>query len=182
MHMTPDTETETETGIDSTRVPAGGTSLLFVCLGNICRSPLAEGVFLHLVRESGLESRYLADSAGTGHWHVGNDPDPRSVEVAHRHGIHLVGKARQVREEDFGRFDLIVAMDRDNLRNLSRIKPRDSGSSELILLREFDPEATGDLDVPDPYYGGDDGFQRVFEMVHRSCRTLLDSFEADRKR
>jgi len=175
--MTPDIATEA--GIDSTRVPAGGTSLLFVCLGNICRSPLAEGVFLHLVKEAGLESRYLADSAGTGHWHVGHDPDPRSVEVAHRHGIQLVGKARQVREEDFERFDLILAMDRDNLRNLRRIKARSSGSSELILLREFDPEAVGDLDVPDPYYGDGDGFQTVFDMVRRSCRSLLDSFETD---
>jgi len=164
--MTPDIEAET--GIDYTPDPTDGTSLLFVCL--------------HLVKEAGLESRYLADSAGTGHWHVGNDPDPRSVEVAHRHGIQLVGTARQVRGEDFERFDLILALDRDNLRNLRTLRPRSSGSSKLILLREFDPEATGDLDVPDPYYGDGDGFQRVFEMVHRSCRSLLDSFEADRNR
>jgi protein-tyrosine phosphatase len=151
------------------------TRILFVCLGNICRSPLAEGIFRHLVQTEGLEERYLIDSAGTGGWHVGNPPDPRSAEVATRHGLELVGSARTVRPSDFEEFDLVVAMDRQNLRDL---EDRGSGGpARLRLLREFDPEAGDDVDVPDPYYGGDDGFERVYRMVERSCRQLLDHLE-----
>ncbi len=157
---------------------AAPTGVLFVCLGNICRSPLAEGVFLHLARKRGRADAYRADSAGTGHWHVGQPPDPRSVDVALRHGVHLAGTARQVAPEDFDLFHLVVAMDRDNLRDLRRIRPRTARRSRLILLREYDPEASDDLDVPDPYYGGADGFETVFGMVHRSCTTLLDRLEA----
>jgi protein-tyrosine phosphatase len=154
------------------------TSVLFVCLGNICRSPLAEGVFLHLVRTAGKEEHYRIDSAGTGDWHVGESPDSRSIEVALRHGIELAGSARQVRPEDFHTFDRIVAMDRDNLRDLRRIADGTGGKGVLSLLREFDPEADGDLSVPDPYYGGPDGFERMFVMVHRSCVRLLASLDA----
>lgn len=147
--------------------------VLFVCLGNICRSPLAEGVFRHLAEEADLGHAVEVDSAGTGAYHVGEDPDPRSREVAERHGIHLEGHARQAEPRDFSTFDLVVAMDRSNRRDLERLG-RDAGEAELRLLREFDPEAGDDLDVPDPYYGGEDGFDRVYEMVHRSCRALLD--------
>jgi len=147
--------------------------VLFVCLGNICRSPLAEGVFQHLVREEGLEDRFEIDSAGTGAWHVGDDPDPRSQAVAEKHGIRLQGPARQVEPADFARFDLVLAMDEENLRNLDSLRDG-SSSADLRRLREFDPEAQGDMDVPDPYYGGPQGFDRVYEMVERSCRILLD--------
>ena len=153
-------------------------SVLFVCLGNICRSPLAEGVFLHLAAEAGVADDVVVDSAGTGAWHVGNRPDPRSIEVAERHGIHLPGHARQVTEEDFRRFDRIVAMDRSNLRNLRALRPADA-STEPELLRDHDPEP-GDGEVPDPYYGGDEGFDRVYEMVLRSCEALLDDVLSSR--
>ncbi len=152
--------------------------VLFVCLGNICRSPLAEGVFRHLVRDEGLEDRFEADSAGTGAWHVGEDPDPRSQSVADKHGISLQGPARQVEPADFVRFDLVLAMDEDNLRNLDSLRDGNA-SADLRRLREFDPEAEGDLDVPDPYYGGPRGFDRVYEMVERSCRTLLDELTSE---
>lgn len=147
------------------------TSVLFVCLGNICRSPLAEGVFLHLASEEGAGDDLVVDSAGTGAWHVGQRPDPRSIEVATRNGVALPGHARQVTEEDFRRFDRIIAMDRSNLHNLEALRPHNA-SAVVELLRDHDPDP-GDGEVPDPYYGGDDGFDRVYEMVHRSCQLLL---------
>lgn len=155
------------------------TRVLFVCLGNICRSPLAEGVFRELVRERGLEHRYEVDSAGTGAWHVGEPADPRSRAVAEKHGIALHSRGRQVSEEDFRTFDVIIAMDRENQSNLERI--RNGGPSRLHLLREFDPEAGDGAEVPDPYYGGDGGFDRVFDMVHRSCVELLEALETKRR-
>jgi protein-tyrosine phosphatase len=153
--------------------------ILFVCLGNICRSPLAEGVMRHLAAESGMDGRIQVDSAGTGAWHVGNPPDRRSLSVARKNGVPLEGRARQVEAEDFTHFDLLVAMDRDNLRQLEALRDRAGGGAPVRLLREFDPEANGDLEVPDPYYGGRDGFDRVYEMVHRSCRSLLAALEED---
>jgi protein-tyrosine phosphatase len=160
--------------------PSPARGVLFVCLGNICRSPLAEGVFAHLVREAGLEARYRVDSAGTGSWHVGEPPDPRSAKVAREHGIRLRGVARQVDPDDFHSFDRILAMDRENLKDLRRLASEGGGTAALALLREFDPEAAGDLAVPDPYYGGPDGFEEVFQMVTRSCARLLESLEAER--
>jgi len=146
-------------------------SVLFVCLGNICRSPLAEGVLLHLASERGIESLEV-DSAGTGAWHIGERPDPRSLDVAERNGVALPGRARKVTEDDFRRFRRIVAMDHSNLRDLEALRPSDA-TARLELLRDHDPDP-GDGEVPDPYYGGDDGFDRVWEMVLRSCEALLD--------
>jgi protein-tyrosine phosphatase len=152
-------------------------SVLFVCLGNICRSPLAEGVTRHLAGELGLGDRIRIESAGTGSWHVGEAPDPRSREVARRNGVSLDGqRARRVAPEDLHEFDLVVAMDRSNLDALEALVERHGGSARLALLRDFDPEP-GDGEVPDPYYGGPDGFDRVYEMVRRSCRRLLDEFD-----
>ena len=147
--------------------------LLFVCLGNICRSPLAEGVFLHLAREAGVEDLFEVDSAGTGAWHVGQAPDPRSVEVATQHGVTLRGRARSVQAADFSTFDLILGMDSDNIRNLERLPKTDTTRARVVLFRELDPESDGDLSVPDPYYGGADGFDRMFDIIHRSCTALL---------
>jgi len=178
--MKPQSELDTDEG--PTSPGAAPAELLFVCLGNICRSPLAEGVFLHLVRASRLESALNADSAGTGGWHAGEPPDPRSIEVARRHGIKLRGPARQVRPEDFDRFSLILAMDRENHEDLCRRRPATAARGEILLLREFDPEAGENLDVPDPYYGGASGFDRVFEMVHRSCAGLLLHLQDSRQR
>jgi protein-tyrosine phosphatase len=151
--------------------------ILFVCLGNICRSPLAEAVMRHLAAEAGMDGRVQVDSAGTGAWHVGNPPDRRSLSVARKNGVPLEGRARQVEVEDFTHFDLLVAMDRDNLRQLEALRDEAGGGAPVRLLREFDHEADGDLEVPDPYYGGPDGFDRVFEMVDRSCRNLLAALE-----
>jgi protein-tyrosine phosphatase len=151
-------------------------SVLFVCLGNICRSPLAEGVFRHLARERGVEDRFIVDSAGTGAWHVGSPPDPRSTETAARHGIRLEGKARQVRPGDAERFDLVLAMDRSNLRDLEGVLGSGTASrARLRLFRDYDPEAQGTADVPDPYYGGAEGFEEVQRMVVRTCEALLDA-------
>lgn len=153
------------------------THVLFVCLGNICRSPLAEGVFDAVVRERGLDDHYRSDSAGTGAWHVGEPPDPRSTEVARRHGVELEGRARRVGPEDFERFDVVVAMDRSNLRDLERMSGADG--ARLRLLRDFDP-TPGDGEVPDPYYGGPRGFDQVYELVRRSVDGLLEHLEAER--
>jgi protein-tyrosine phosphatase len=150
--------------------------LLFVCLGNICRSPTAEGVMRHLVREAGLEDEVTIDSAGTGSWHVGCSPDRRSTAAAAVRGITLEGQARQVTAADFERFDLLVAMDAANREDLQALAPDAGARAKVVALREFDPEAAaaGELDVPDPYYGGDDGFEHVLDVVERACRGLLD--------
>jgi protein-tyrosine phosphatase len=146
--------------------------VLFVCLGNICRSPLAEGVMRHLVEERGLQDKIEIDSAGTGAWHVGEAPDARSIEIAARNGVSLSGQsARKFCPADFRDFTRVVAMDTSNFRDLRAVAP--SGAvADLRLLRDFDPEGSGD--VPDPYYGGGDGFANVYSMVERSCRALLD--------
>jgi protein-tyrosine phosphatase len=144
-------------------------------MGNICRSPTAEGVMRSLVREAGLEDEFEIDSAGTGGWHVGNPPDERATASARRRGITLQGSARQVRPEDFERYDLLLAADRENLRHLRAMAPDGEAREKVRLLREFDPHSVGapDLDVPDPYYGGPDGFEDVLDLVEAACRGLL---------
>jgi protein-tyrosine phosphatase len=149
-------------------------SVLFVCLGNICRSPLAEGVFRHVLDERKLSDRFLVDSAGTGSWHVGESPDHRSVRSAATHGVTLTGHSRQLQPEDFQRFDYIVAMDQSNLSHLEQYRVGVGGDAALYLLREFDPEGGPGAEVPDPYYGGPNGFEEVYYMVDRSCRELLN--------
>jgi protein-tyrosine phosphatase len=159
--------------MDSNNSDNSPTSVLFVCLGNICRSPLAEGIFLHLVNEAGLSDRFEIDSAGTGAWHVGEMPDARATIVASQHGVNLTSRARQITDDDLEQFDWVIAMDRENLRNIERMALSTGSDAEIHLLREFDPEGGGD-EVPDPYYGGTSGFETVYEMVHRSCQVLLD--------
>jgi len=148
--------------------------VLMVCLGNICRSPMAEGVFRHLLEENGLEDRIRVDSAGTGSWHVGESPDIRSTRTAASHGIALTGRSRQIRPEDFRNFDYIVAMDRANLEELEKLRDGVGGQGAIYLIREFDPEGEPGAEVPDPYYGGPGGFEEVFQMVERSSRGLLE--------
>ena len=144
--------------------------VLMVCLGNICRSPTAEGVLRHLAREQGLEGRVEVESAGTGSWHVGEPPDARAVAAARGRGYALEGSGRQVRPEDFEAFDLVLAMDASNLRDLRRIAP--AGTEHKVrALRDWDPDGPGD--VPDPYYGAAGGFDEVLDIVERSCRGLL---------
>ncbi len=149
--------------------------LLFVCLGNICRSPTAEGVMRALVLDAGLQEHLELDSAGTGAWHVGSPPDARATASAGARGIALGGAARQVAPEDFAEFDLLLAMDRSNLRDLQRLAPGAAEREKVRLLREFDPAADGgDLDVPDPYYGSHDGFDEVLDLVQAACEGLLE--------
>ena len=154
--------------------------LLFVCMGNICRSPTAAGVMRGLLREQGLDGKVEVDSAGTGDWHVGSPPDARAGAAARSRGITLEGAARVVARGDFDDFDLILAADRRNLHELRAVAPGDS-RARLHLLREFDPASEGapDLDVPDPYYGGDDGFEHVIDLVDAACRGLLAQLRAD---
>ncbi len=150
------------------------TSVLFVCLGNICRSPLAEGIFASLAEARGLSDRFRVDSAGTGAYHTGEPPDSRSVRVAAARGIHLNSLARQVTRRDFDRFDVIVAMDRSNRRSLERTARRRGDRAEIVMMRDYDPRAH-DPDVPDPYYGGPGGFEHVYRILERSCEGLLDA-------
>jgi protein-tyrosine phosphatase len=154
-----------------------------VCLGNICRSPTAEGVMRALVREAGMEEKIELDSAGTGAWHVGNPPDERATETARARGIVLEGAARVLRRKDFEDFDLLLAMDRKNLADLRSLVPDERGRARTRLLREFDPAsaglgADGDLDVPDPYHGGPRGFEHVLDLVRAACEGLLAQIRA----
>lgn len=150
-------------------------AILFVCLGNICRSPLAEGIFLHLAERHGLE-RVIADSAGTGDWHVGEGPDRRAMAVARGRGVYLPSIARQVRvPEDFERFTHLVPMDASNLEHLLALG---APPERVRLMRAYDPVHHGQdaaPDVPDPYYGGDDGFERVFDMLESACLGLIEA-------
>jgi protein-tyrosine phosphatase len=153
--------------------------ILFVCLGNICRSPTAEGVMRSLLREAGMEGEVEIDSAGTGSWHVGSPPDSRAAAAARERGITLDGAARTVAEEDFEDFDLLIAMDRENMAVLRRLAPSEEARDKVHLLREFDPASnTADLDVPDPYYGAPGGFEEVLDLVHAACEGLLEEIRA----
>jgi protein-tyrosine phosphatase len=154
--------------------------ILFVCMGNICRSPTAEGVMRGLLRAERLEEAIALDSAGTGGWHAGAPPDGRAVAAARSRDIVVEGAARQVTADDFDDFDLLLAMDRENERDLLARAPDGDARAKVRLLREFDPAAVaaGDLDVPDPYYGGPHGFDRVLDMVEAACRGLLAEVRA----
>jgi protein-tyrosine phosphatase len=148
-------------------------SVLFVCLGNICRSPTAEGVFRHLAREAGLEDRVHIDSAGTGGYHVGAPPDARAVAAAQARGYDLGPiRARKIAPEDFEQFNLILAMDEDNLVHLRGIAPETS-RARLGLLLDYAP-GRREREVPDPYYGGRNGFEQVLDLVNEACAGLLE--------
>jgi len=151
----------------------------FVCLGNICRSPLAHGVFENLLKNQGLEDIIQVSSAGTGHWHVGNPPDRRMQATAEKHGISMDTLAEQFLPSDFKRFDLVLAMDESNMAVLESYSAKHKADGKLRLFRSFDPESNGDLDVPDPYYGGDNGFELVYQMVHRTCPEILKFLKAN---
>lgn len=145
--------------------------VLFVCLGNICRSPTAEGVFRHKLRAVGLEGQVQVDSAGTGDWHVGKAPDSRTRQAAQRRGYDLSAqRARQVEVADFQRFDLILAMDQSNLRNLQALRPAGARADLDLYLRRFDLALD---EVPDPYYGGEDGFEQVLDLIEQASDALL---------
>jgi protein-tyrosine phosphatase len=147
-------------------------AVLFVCMGNICRSPTAEGVFRARVERAGLRDRLLIESAGIGDWHVGQPPDERAIAHGRRRGYDLGPlRARQVRPEDFARFEWILAMDRRNLRDLGLLRPADF-QGHLGLFLDFAP-VLGVREVPDPYFGGADGFEKVLELTERASAALL---------
>jgi len=146
-------------------------SVLFVCLGNICRSPIAEAVLTNLVTEKGEAEKWYIDSAGTGDWHIGNPPDKRGRNCLKTHGITTSHKARQVRADDFQKFDFIFGMDENNMSDLKDIQPANS-KCILEMLGEYDPQ--GRQIVQDPYYGGDDGFESVYQQCLRCCKKFLE--------
>lgn len=166
--------------------PDSPIGVLFVCLGNICRSPLAKGIFTDLVERRGVSDWFDIDSCGTGDWHAGRGADPRTVAVARSNGLVFDHIARQLRpREDFARFGLIIAMDRSNRRNIT-LAGETAGvtPTRLVMMRSFDPTLAGvpedELDVPDPYYGGPEGFQHMHDMLHRACEGLLEACVAER--
>ncbi|MEI5681913.1 MULTISPECIES: low molecular weight protein-tyrosine-phosphatase [unclassified Mesorhizobium] len=153
------------------------TSILFVCLGNICRSPLAEGVFRAVISERGVADDFLLDSAGTGGWHQGSAPDPRSVAIAAEHGLDISAqKARKVVSADFQRFDLILGMDRSNVDDLRQAAPPEARDRVHLFL---DFAGGKGNDVPDPYYGGADGFGDVYRMIRDASESLADRLERE---
>ncbi len=160
--------------------PADRIGVLFVCLGNICRSPLAEGLFIEAARKRSMLERFDIDSCGTGGWHIGNRADPRSLAVARKHHIDLPSRARQLKApDDFARFEWILAMDRSNHEDLIT---SGADAQRVHLMMGFHPDhaqnPTSAPDVPDPYYGGPDGFDKVFEMLTGACEGLLDRVAA----
>ncbi|MDZ7807353.1 MAG: low molecular weight protein-tyrosine-phosphatase [Gracilimonas sp.] len=151
--------------------------LVFVCLGNICRSPTAEGIFLHKVKEEGLQNYFYIDSAGTAAYHVGESANSKSQATANKRGIHLPSKARKFEYTDLEEFDLILAMDSENHRNILDLDTKNKYGHKVKMMREYDPNP-GMKDVPDPYYGGLDGFKNVFNVLERSSETLLNELKA----
>ncbi|MDG9885644.1 low molecular weight phosphotyrosine protein phosphatase [Pseudomonas sp. GD04058] len=149
--------------------------VLFVCLGNICRSPTAEGVLRHQLAEAGLAEVIHVASAGTGDWHVGNPPDSRTRRAAQLRGYDLSAqRAQQVSVEDFTRYDLILAMDKSNLANLQAMRPGHASAELDLFLRRYE----GALEeVPDPYYGGEQGFEHVLDLIEAACRGLVSELK-----
>ena len=149
--------------------------VLFVCLGNICRSPLAEAIFKHKIRSRGLTEKIEADSCGTSNYHIGDQPDPRTLENAKRNGVVIDHCGRQLSEKDLMDFDFILAMDNSNLRNILLLTDSEAYASKVQLMRNYDPQGGGE--VPDPYYGGEKGFQNVFEILDRTMESFIDHLE-----
>lgn len=148
--------------------------VLFVCTGNICRSPTGEGVFRHLLAENGLADRIVTDSCGMQGWHVGKSPDPRTVAAAADRGIDLSDlRARQITPTDYREFDLLLAMDSGHFRDMRRQAPPDSHDRIRMFLEPV-AEAFGRLDVPDPYYGDADGFEDVFNLIEAGSRAWIN--------
>jgi protein-tyrosine phosphatase len=146
--------------------------LLFVCLGNICRSPAAENLMNHLIEREGLGDRIICDSAGTSSYHIGSPPDRRMTEAARQRNIPMRGRARQFEYSDFEEFDLILAMDRDNYSNILSLDPKGKYRDKVKLMLDFCTHYS-EREVPDPYYGGAEGFNHVLDLLEDACEGLL---------
>lgn len=154
--------------------------VLFVCLGNICRSPLAEAIFKDIVERENLSDNFEIDSAGTGGWHVGEMPDQRTFDVAERNDLILTNPARQINKSDLKVYDFIILMDEENLMHVAQMDDElANGKSKLHLMRDFDPEVKTEKDVPDPYWGDSEQFDEVFDILKRSCENLLEYFRKE---
>ncbi|XP_028138184.1 low molecular weight phosphotyrosine protein phosphatase 1 [Diabrotica virgifera virgifera] len=146
--------------------------VLFICLGNICRSPIAEAVFQHLVNEKGVAKDWIVDSAAIGSWHIGKQPDSRARQTLKNHGVQYNGRARQIQKNDFNEFDYIFGMDEDNMSDLESRAPKGSKAKRL-LLGEFDPQ--GERIIRDPYYDdGSEGFEKCYQQCLRACGAFLE--------
>ncbi len=151
----------------------------FVCTGNICRSPTAEGIFKRLVTDAGLADAFHVESAGIDAYHVGERPDPRTLRAAEARGYRLDGRARQWQVRDFDRFDYVVAMDRTHLRSLGRLAASEVTKAKISLARDHVAEGPRDLDVPDPYYGEREGFDECVDICLAACTALLARIRKD---
>lgn len=152
--------------------------ILFVCLGNICRSPLAEAIFKKQILLRGLDEKYVSDSCGTANYHVGDKPDPRTIRNARHNEVDIQHVGRQLSADDFLKFDLILTMDRQNFQNTIEIAASVSDKlAEIKMIRTYDPESLGVQDVPDPWYGNEDGFEEIFQMLWRTCDELINQLE-----
>lgn len=147
--------------------------ILFVCLGNICRSPQAKAIFNHKINEKGLVKEYMGDSCGTSNYHIGSSPDSRTIKNSQKNGVPIDHAARQLSEHDLETFDLILAMDQSNYENICRLPSAARQLHKIKLMREFDPHEQGD--VPDPYYGSEKDFQEVFDILDRSIDNMIAS-------
>ena len=155
--------------------PTSQKKILLVCLGNICRSPMAEGLLRRMAKQRGLDIQ--TDSAGTGDSHIGQAPDPRAQTEMRRHGINITDlRARQFTGADFERFDLLLAMDQQNLKDMQRLAPSPELAAKARLMLDWSTDRKGD-DVPDPWYGGSEGFGPVHNMLKEAVKTLLDELE-----
>lgn len=152
--------------------------ILFVCLGNICRSPLAEAIFIHKLKERGLSHLFHADSCGTANYHVGDSPDPRTIKNALSNGVPINHRGRQLHFNDLEEFDLVLAMDESNLQNILRLSNAATHHHKIKLMRSYDSDRK-DNSVPDPYYGTEKDFQQVFEILNHSIEKLLIELTSD---